>query len=83
MTLVTTKTLTHSTVGIYLVPKPDFPHWFAFFTAKKFGATEYVNPKDFDKPIQDVSGPNLKAQRRIFPCFLKKFNSLLFNFWDN
>jgi Zn-dependent alcohol dehydrogenase len=22
--------------------------------AKKFGATEFVNPKDFNKPIQEV-----------------------------
>lgn len=34
--------------------QPDELDWFAFYTAKKFGATEYVNPKDFDKPIQDV-----------------------------
>ena len=25
-----------------------------FFSAKKFGATECVNPKDYEKPIQQV-----------------------------
>ena len=24
-------------------------------TAKKFGVTEFVNPKDYDKPVQEVS----------------------------
>ena len=23
-------------------------------TAKKFGVTEFVNPKDYDKPVQEV-----------------------------
>lgn len=27
---------------------------FFLFSAKKFGATEFVNPKDYDKPIQSV-----------------------------
>ena len=27
---------------------------FLYYTAKQFGATECVNPKDYDKPIQQV-----------------------------
>ena len=26
----------------------------SWFSAKKFGATEFVNPKDHDKPVQSV-----------------------------
>jgi len=26
-----------------------------FFAAKKFGVNEFVNPKDHDKPVQQVS----------------------------
>lgn len=28
-----------------------------FPTAKKFGVTEFVNPKDHNKPVQEVSSP--------------------------
>ncbi len=28
--------------------------WVRGAAAKKFGATEFVNPKDFNKPIQEV-----------------------------
>ena len=31
-----------------------FDTWF-FLTAKKFGVNEFVNPKDHDKPVQEVS----------------------------
>ena len=31
--------------------KNSYPH---FFTAKQFGCTDFVNPKDHEKPIQNV-----------------------------
>ncbi len=31
-------------------------------TAKKFGVTEFVNPKDHDKPVQEVCFPNLLSK---------------------
>jgi S-(hydroxymethyl)glutathione dehydrogenase/alcohol dehydrogenase len=32
-----------------------------FEVAKEFGATECINPKDFDKPIQQARTPHVLA----------------------
>lgn len=32
---------------------------FIFVAAKKFGVTEFVNPKDHDKPVQEVGSTKL------------------------
>ncbi len=34
-----------------------------FASAKEFGATECVNPKDHDKPIQQVGGPSVRTAK--------------------
>lgn len=49
--------------------------------AKKFGVTEFVNPKDYDKPVQQVGFilqmivHNLSFQSCCFSCNL--YNNLL------
>lgn len=32
-----------------------------FLTAKKFGVNEFVNPKDYDKPVQQVGSGQLSC----------------------
>jgi hypothetical protein len=43
--------------------------WVRVAAAKKFGATEFVNPKDFNKPIQEVkNGWWFRVQQNVEPC---------------
>ncbi|CDP04717.1 unnamed protein product [Coffea canephora] len=41
---------------------------FIKLTAKKFGVTEFVNPKDFDKPVQEVISENNVFIDRSVEC---------------
>jgi hypothetical protein len=36
-----------------------------FSTAKKFGVTEFVNPKDHNKPVQEVSDKRESCSERL------------------
>jgi hypothetical protein len=44
----------HNFIDLQTIQFLKFVIWVRGAAAKKFGATEFVNPKDFNKPIQEV-----------------------------
>ncbi|CAA6660354.1 unnamed protein product [Spirodela intermedia] len=51
-----------------------------FEQAKKFGVTEFVNPKDHDRPVQECTG-NINAMISAFECVHDVLSLISLNRW--
>lgn len=51
-------------------------------TAKKFGVTEFVNPKDHDKPVQEVSSTHHEFCNQSVGMASMNFGGFLISFFS-